>query len=397
MAEEKKPSRTGAAEHIKNVFKLDHQAYDVADRMFSIQGAKKALPSTPKMDSPNGQSISDTQTERPSAVDVQIERPNRTSEQPKRTTRSNTQTGQSIRTPKPDTLKIFPSKTALKNPIRTEAQKALWSYLCTQGDHITTNDAIAGNLGLPLGTVRRVLRFLEEAGYITKEPWREGWNQGIYIAVHGEKTEQANWTPKANTQNGQSTWTVQMDSPSSPSLDRKIEEEQSIYKRLKNLKQDDIDFHYPALAAIGFGPTQIEQILGRLETVGKNPDRLFEAMEYADWEIDNGGIKDKEGKQVNNPLGFVFQSLARGGYYRKPKGFVSQDELAARDARERAEDELKAQEAADTAAFEVWRRGLSPEDLARLKSEAEKASKFLGPEEVWLKTAWKNKEKGGQK
>ena len=398
-------SRTGTEEHLREIFDLNRGDMDsTLDKMRSIQRVPvspapptpekiQQVKSTPQsnVDIQHGKSTLKSNTQPQRGVGNQHGNPTPShhtpASQPNRLNQHPTPTGKS------NTLQVFKRPTKGKTPIRTHAQKTIWNYLAQMGNHITTNDEIAQNTGISTGTTRDVLRMLEQGGYIEKDMWRDGFERGLMISIVEDKAQQAAPTPNPNRLNQQGDYLLESNMEESPSLDRKIEG-LSIYQRLILLKQDDFDFHYPGLAQIGFGPTQIEQILERLTTVGKSPDRLFEAMEHANWELEDGGIRDKEGKLVENPLGFVFQSLARGGYFRKPKGFISPEEQAAKDARERAEAELKAQEAAETVQYEIWRRSLSAEDIGRLKTEAEKTSKFLGPEDVWMRAVWKKQTKG---
>lgn len=93
-------------------------------------------------------------------------------------------------------------------------------------------------------------------------------------------------------------------------------------------------------------------------------------------------MRDKEGKAVADPCSWVFQSLARQGYYRRPNGYVSPEEQAETDAAAAAKALLQAQKARKDVEFEAWRAGLPPEELAAIL--AGKTVRYM-PDEQYLR------------
>ena len=89
--------------------------------------------------------------------------------------------------------------------------------------------------------------------------------------------------------------------------------------RLESLSEEDVAFHWPNLAKAGFGTCQIRQILARLFQVGIGAENLAQGLTYAEWELEHGTMRDKNGEPVSHPLNWVFSSLARPGYYRRPQ------------------------------------------------------------------------------
>lgn len=94
----------------------------------------------------------------------------------------------------------------------------------------------------------------------------------------------------------------------------------SASQRLESLSEKDIAFHRPNQAKIGFGTCQVRQILGRLFQVGLGAENLAQGLTHAEWELEQGAMRDKKGEPVSHPLNWVFSSLARTGYYRRPQG-----------------------------------------------------------------------------
>ena len=107
---------------------------------------------------------------------------------------------------------------------------------------------------------------------------------------------------------------------------------------------------------------------------------MVTSLDHAEWELENGKMVDREGQSVADPCSWVFRSLARTGYYRKPKGYVSPEEQAAKDAEETARAVLVATQKSEQAQFEAWKAGLSQEAL-----ETAMDGYVAGPKEQWIK------------
>lgn len=157
----------------------------------------------------------------------------------------------------------------------------------------------------------------------------------------------------------------------------------SANQRLESLSEEDIAFHWPNLAKIGFGTCQIRQILARLFQVGMGAENLAQGLTHAEWELEQGAMRDKNGEPVSHPLNWVFSSLARTGYYRRPQGYISPQEQAERDAAAEEERLKLAREERRNCAFEAWRSGLSPEEKRALVAPGNRA--FPMPEDTALR------------
>lgn len=127
-----------------------------------------------------------------------------------------------------------------------------------------------------------------------------------------------------------------------------------------------------------------------LTALGKTTDRLIQGMDHIEFELEHGQLVDKDGQAVADPCSWAFRALAQNGYYRRPKGYVSAEEQALRDAEQEARAVLAARQKAEQAQFEAWRDGLG-EDALR---EAMQGSPG-GPRDVWLKRVWKERGKDG--
>jgi hypothetical protein len=137
---------------------------------------------------------------------------------------------------------------------------------------------------------------------------------------------------------------------------------------------------------VGFGLDQIKQIEASLAKIGLPLDRVYQGLAHAEWELERGQMLDKDGQPVADPCSWVFAALARTGYYRRPKGYISPEEQAAKDAEAEAKAVAAARQAAEQAQFEAWRDGLSPDELAdALRGHPG------GPKDAWLKKIWRDR------
>lgn len=153
--------------------------------------------------------------------------------------------------------------------------------------------------------------------------------------------------------------------------------------RLESLSEEDVAFHWPNLAKVGFGTCQIRQILARLFQAGIGAENLAQGLTYAEWELEHGTMRDKNGEPVSHPLNWVFSSLARTGYYRRPQGYISPQEQAEIDATEEEERLKKARDARKKSAFEAWCAGLSPQEKNAIVAPENRA--FPMPEDTALR------------
>jgi hypothetical protein len=161
------------------------------------------------------------------------------------------------------------------------------------------------------------------------------------------------------------------------------DEKQKVIRRLEALTEEDIAFHWPELARQGFGTDQIRQIIGRLAQQGKGLERITQGLTHAEWELAAGKMRDKDGNLVTSPVSWTFAILARQGYYPRPKGYISPEEQAERDAALECSQRKAAIEARQTAALEAWAAELSPEERKSLVEP--KTGQFRMPEQVLLR------------
>lgn len=304
----------------------------------------------------------------------------------------NRQTKQTIPTdepsrPEPDPL---PIRIGQRPGVFTPAQKTVLEYFQRAGSHISTYRVVAKETGVAHGTVRCVIDKLVNIGFLRREPWGKGSYRALRFIV-SDPTEQ---TKRADQFNTRAQQTSPTNKPNRPIQQTSSTEEfhrgtQQVFKIDRenlsiSLTSERIALTWPNLARSGFGPDQLAQIGQALAELGKSADKIMQSLDHAEWELERDQMRDKDGQPVADPCSWVFRSLARTGYYRRPKGYVSPEEQAAKDAEAEAKAVTVARQSAEQAQFETWRDGLSSDELA----DAMRGHPG-GPKDAWLKTAWK--------
>lgn len=158
-------------------------------------------------------------------------------------------------------------------------------------------------------------------------------------------------------------------------------------RKLEALTEDDLAFHWPNLAKVGFGTCQIRQIIGHLTKVNIGLEKVIQGLNHAEWELETGDMRDKSGAPVVSPLDWVFTSLSRNGYYRRPAGYVSPQEQAELDAAEEAKRRTEACEVRQKAEFDAWSAVLLPEERVAITAPP---GAFPMPEDTALRLHFKS-------
>ncbi|MBD5557633.1 MAG: hypothetical protein HDQ92_03510 [Desulfovibrio sp.] len=298
-----------------------------------------------------------------------------------------------------------PAKTASRKarcPLGfSEMQIAILSLLKAQPPLIAywqIAEAITRLYGLDAteGAVRGALERLGKRGFLVRSRCATGRAQGNRYAFSSDPCPHISPPsfPEPGAETPTEAATPTGENPMSSFLKEKTDrrnlsvfsEEQaapSASQRLEFLCEEDIAFHWPNLSKIGFGTCQIRQILGCLFQVGLGAENLAQGLTHAEWELEQGAMRDKNGEPVSHPLNWVLSSLARTGYHRRPQGYVSPQEQAKRDAASEGERLKIAREERKNSAFEAWRSGLSPKEKRAIVAPENRA--FPMPEDTALR------------
>lgn len=251
-------------------------------------------------------------------------------------------------------------------------------------------------IGATEGAVRGALERLDKRGFLVRSRCATGRAQGNRYAFSADPCPHISppCFPEPSAEPPREAAVPTAANPSPSLLKEKIDRRNlsvfsgeqgapSASQRLESLSEEDIAFHWPNLAKIGFGTCQIRQILARLFQVRLGAEKLAQGLTHAEWELEQGAMRDKNGEPVSHPLNWVFSSLARTGYYRRPQGYISPQEQAERDAAAEEERLKLAREERKNSAFEAWRSGLSPEEKRAIVAPENRA--FPMPEDTALR------------
>ncbi len=158
-------------------------------------------------------------------------------------------------------------------------------------------------------------------------------------------------------------------------------------QKLLSLSDEDISFFWPHLQKSGFGKIQIEQIVSRLEQQSLKLDNVIQGLTHAEWDLSHAQMKDKHAEQVKSPMNWVFQILARQGYYPRPHNYVSGEEQAEMDIKLESERLAKLQKENASNAFNTWLLSLSEEQKKEIINTQRKNANthFTFPDSYWLK------------
>lgn len=252
-------------------------------------------------------------------------------------------------------------------------------------DYIINRQTVANSLQFTQISIKRYFEEFAKLGFFRKETYRHGVCQGVRLFLVPSRCRQfkqvdPTYDPTPDpTKGNEPTIDPTRDPTPDPTSLSKIDRRENL-----SISQDRVNLTWPHLARFGFGSHQIEQITQALTELGKPTDKVVVSLDHAEWELENGKMVDKQGQPVTDPCSWVFRSLARTGYYRRPVGYVSSAEQAVRDAEAEARAVSQARQKAEQTRFEAWRDGLSP-DALRNALQGHPG----GNRDAWLKTVWK--------
>lgn len=293
-----------------------------------------------------------------------------------RTVQTDTPNGQGGGQGKRTTPDSQPIVLLEESPLRTVQQERLLSFLRQCRHCVTSHNALGRKLDMPYGSVRRIIRRLTELGFIGTRPYYENGAQGIEIWCYGEETKPAPSRPAPAVPADERTGdTDRVIGQALHIEERKIEKEnQSIW----NLSADQVGELWPHATNAGLYPGHLRQARDALHIQGQR-DReeaiVAQSLRFLDWQMEQGGITDKDGKPVTNPVAYWLRSLQRNGYYAKPNGYVDPHLLALKQLEEEESARLCAEKKLLQAREEHERLAMEAEINTVLQALAEEGER----------------------
>lgn len=273
----------------------------------------------------------------------------------------------------------------------TENQRTVLQHLIETRPYIVRFAQLGQAVGLGEATTRTILRRLAALDFIKFARARDGQVQGVSIGFNATLCEQFAQGQSLGHSQGQSLGQPVSKPVTRPLTSRKIDLEtiypsEEVTGKLANLTDEQIASQWPNLGAVGFGANELARILDSLTALGRPTGRLVEGLDHADHELRmrQGSLLDAQGQTVASPAGYLYNSLARTGYYRRPAGYVSPAEQAEKDATEDAKRVLEARKVREDAEFSAWVGGLTHEERDEIRRTMPP-----GPEDIVLKAAWR--------
>lgn len=263
-----------------------------------------------------------------------------------------------------------------------------------------------------VGAVRGALERLYQRGFLIRAKAAAGSLKGNRYAFSAEPcphigTYFATESVTESSKQSDTDSTAQSGEIAAPSIleeiDRKntlsISFEERERARLEALGETDIAFHWPKLAGSDFGTHQIRQIIQRLDQRGLPLCNVLQGLDHAEWELERGLMQDKDGKSVLLPTNWVFQILAKQGYYPRPVGYVSPQEQSERDAAEEQKRFAAAQEERLKTECDTWIAGLSEDERSAIQGVQNGPVRIPG--DVLLRNyfraeVWPKRQNGGE-
>ena len=262
------------------------------------------------------------------------------------------------------------SETGRSRLPRTENEKRLWRFLEEKNIGFTQVPALSRSLGIRVETLRKIFQRWDKYGLIRRKHVVCDGVPGLFIERLIDSKNYQDFYQGFYQENYQSPGyeNYQGEIPlRKTDRDSKETKNLSVYERLLKITDEDVSLDFPGLFSIGFVSSQFRQIAERLEKKGALQETIFDALRWANWEAENGGIRVKDGSLADTPRDYVFVSLAREGCYRRPVGYKTPQEImledlkAEKEAREQAETQLR------EIAFSEWDAALAPEEKARIE------------------------------
>lgn len=268
----------------------------------------------------------------------------------------------------------------IEGVVKTNNQKKIWRYLLQIRHLKSSTKDLADFLSIPVSTVRKVLYRFEEHDLIELVPYNEGYNRGLEIKVRSQH-------PKVGAQN---MMLPGMNLDIQNSFSRKIDlNKTSIYEKIAEISDDFIAESYPHLFDIGFGQSQLLQLIEIWSIIDLIPRGIHESLRRADWFVETQQDSPK-GDKIKNYLYYIFSSLRQKGAF-LPRGYVDQTLLAEEEELKREKRLLEIREERssirmikqkkeeDSRKFEAWVKCLSENAKIDILSDMKKRP-FTGPD-----------------
>lgn len=273
--------------------------------------------------------------------------------------------------------------------VKTDFRKTLLRILLEHGDQVSSYAQLAQESGGKTFTVRKAMDCFEDQGILRKEVVRTAAYQGLKITLLLPEEKRKEYLKKLVSDQVSDGATAGVSNPvADPLLDREKNKNQSIRDKLLSWTDAQMAQWFPALHAANFRRANLIQVVEELERRCKSLELIPKSLEYAEWELANRKMLDKEGRPVGNPESYLYVSLINKGVYRRHPEYVDPQEQALKEELEREEKLKEQKRLLEEKAYQAWKDSLSEQDLEQLDEERKK-NLFPPPKDVFLREKWK--------
>ena len=253
--------------------------------------------------------------------------------------------------------------------VRTLQQKKLLALCQAESYFVTSYADLSRRLSIPYGTIRHILRKLAGMGLVTSKPYSAKGKLGLEIEYRGpwepvviapeEQDVSAPSPAKSDTLFGQPLYKDKIDNKN-PSL--------------WDLGITEVREYWPHVAEAGLNRGHFHEVRAAFKdqkwALDANSEMLVaESLRYLDWQLEQGGITDKNGVFVSDPVAYWKKALTSKGYYQKPKGYV--------DLRQKAIDDLVAAKKHEAAQLRALQQAQKDEEIQAVEQLLERTIQEL--------------------
>lgn len=278
--------------------------------------------------------------------------------------------------------------------LRSNNHKKLAAFVLQNGpEFMIPQTKLSSFLGINIQAIKRALERFSIDGFAEHTgAYNENGERTTFIRLLNPDTYDLSPTMSS------------FDTIQASSLDRQIERNSFCLSKKEEqvlLELDSNDFRtcWPNLYEMGFGPSQIQQIVKSRSKIGASLSQLRNSLDYIEYELSEGICVDKEGDQFRKAGAFV-SGLIRYGSWRRPDTYKTNEEIAKEERlaklqhlKELKMKELEAQKLLekqkDEESFTRWKNSLSVEEIVEYTQEwQQKYGHLAASEERILKLKW---------
>jgi hypothetical protein len=155
------------------------------------------------------------------------------------------------------------------------------------------------------------------------------------------------------------------------------------------LSKVQIDELWPNVGKAGLFASHIREVMSAMAVQGieEKPGQIIaQSLRFLDWQLSQGPLKDRHGKEVLDPIAYWRAAMKANGFYQKPPGYKDPEVLAMQQLAEEEEAKLNAMRALNVKRAELEKAARRNELDSILQALADEGGKH----QLWsqVHVAW---------